>query len=105
MDPVVADTPDSATTADNILQVTELDPAVETQKTVAPVWRRAVHWFCGFQDVSEETLQLNEQRLHQQHIRSLHQDPKARLFLNANLLILLTAGVFLYIFFTVPHGY
>lgn len=70
-----------------------------------PVWKRALQFFCGMSDdVASEKKTAEEQAEHLRDITSLKQDRVAKLFLRANLIIILAVAVFMYIFFSVPDG-
>ncbi len=55
-------------------------------------------------NVEEEKKTNQEQRDHLREVTSLKQNPKARLVLLANLAIIMSVAVFLFIFFSIPDG-
>lgn len=62
-------------------------------------------FFCGMSNNSAELKKTtDEQREHLQQIISLKQDPRARLFLQVNVVLICIVAVFLFIFFSIPDG-
>ena len=61
--------------------------------------KKVCAWFCGLDgDTSEANAKLND---HLEKLTCLEQDPKAKKFLNVNLVIILTLGFFLFIVFSI----
>ena len=66
--------------------------------------RRAVDWFCGIEDATEEgpSKLSREEHLEQFYaIISLKQTKKAKIFLNVNAILLMTIGLFFIVFFSI----
>ncbi|XP_031552878.1 sodium/myo-inositol cotransporter-like [Actinia tenebrosa] len=64
--------------------------------------RRFYNWFCGYETGSEEAVKAaieQEQRI--SIVTSLEQDPRAKIFLQVNVAIILCIGLALYIYFSV----
>eukprot|EP00794_Sanderia_malayensis_P008235 gene8235-9117_t len=84
--------------------VVNLKESVEFEKPV-PRWKKVLHFICGFaDDVEEEKKSSEEQREHLKEVISLNQNSKAKFVLRANLVLILSVAVFLYIFFSIPDG-
>ncbi|CAH1791826.1 unnamed protein product [Owenia fusiformis] len=74
-----------------------------TEEKHRSILKRGYDWFCGF-DTTEEGLQTAlKHEAHLQKITSLKQDPRAKIFLNINLVIIFIIGIFLYIYFSIPQ--
>ena len=65
-------------------------------------WYRAVAWFCGYEDTSEEG--RRKVRAEEKRVRalttSIEQDPRAKKFIYLNMIFLIGVSVFLYTFFS-----
>ena len=60
--------------------------------------KKLCNWFCGLDADSAESTAQNE---HLEKLTCLEQDPKAKTFLNVNLVIILLLGFFLFAIFSV----
>ncbi|XP_076029908.1 sodium/mannose cotransporter SLC5A10-like [Oratosquilla oratoria] len=71
-------------------------------------FKRAWVWLCGYETESLTKEEQSEMQDHLRNITSLEQDPRAKMFLNANLVIVIVIGVGLFVFFTrdpFPEGF
>ena len=71
----------------------------DIEKTVL---RRGYDWFCGYDDSSAGRIKARKQQEHLKKVSSLKQDPKAKIFLNINLVCILLITTTMYIIFTIP---
>ena len=70
-----------------------------------PLWKRVLQFFCGMSnDVESEKKTAEEQAEHLRDITSLKQNRVAKTILRANLIVILSVAVFMYIFFSIPDG-
>ena len=69
------------------------------------IWKKILLFICGMSsDGEDQKKSAEEQREHLKEVISLKQNRIARLALRANLAVILTIAVFLFIFFSVPDG-
>ena len=64
--------------------------------------RRGYDWFCGYDDTFAGKDKARQHQAHLKEVTSLKQDPRAKIFLNANLVLVLLVAVTLYTIFTIP---
>eukprot|EP00057_Strongylocentrotus_purpuratus_P030522 XP_781922.3 PREDICTED: sodium/myo-inositol cotransporter [Strongylocentrotus purpuratus] len=62
--------------------------------------RRAYDWFCGYDDTAKGKELLKEQQERLSKITSLKQDPRAKVFLNINLVLIIGVTTFMYLFYS-----
>lgn len=65
--------------------------------------RRGYDWFCGYDDTIKGQSEAQKHQEHLKKITSLKQNPKAKIFLNLNLVIILLVATTLYIYFSIPN--
>lgn len=77
----------------------------KTELTELPVWKKFLFWLCGYTPevmADEKNNAMNELI---NKLSTLHQNPKAKRFLNINLVLIMLAEVVMFIFFTVGTGW
>ncbi|XP_033116002.1 sodium/myo-inositol cotransporter-like isoform X2 [Anneissia japonica] len=84
----------------------ELDDLKDTDGEVEIVdgrgtCKKGYDWFCGYDDTMKGKQKAQKHREHLKAVTSLEQDPKAKIFLNVNLVVIIGVATFLYIFFSV----
>nr|XP_054753048.1 sodium/myo-inositol cotransporter-like [Lytechinus pictus] len=63
---------------------------------------RLIGWFCGYGiESTESQRKAREEEKRIRHIKSIEQDPRAKIFIYINMVILIGLSVFLYVFFSV----
>jgi len=68
-------------------------------------WKKTLYFVCGLsEDVTEEKKTAEQQKQHVKEVISLKQNPKAKIFLYINLLVVLIICLFLQIYFSIPDG-
>lgn len=85
-----------------VLSILKTDPPNKIAEKKSGCYR-AVTWFCGYGDDSEEgqrKARAEEKRV-RQITTSIEQDPRAKKFIHTNMIILLGVSVFLYTYFSV----
>ncbi|XP_033640936.1 sodium/myo-inositol cotransporter-like [Asterias rubens] len=83
----------------HVIVVTNGGERPDIEKTVL---RRGYDWFCGYDDSSAGRIKARKQQEHLKKVSSLKQDPKAKIFLNINLVCILLITTTMYIIFTIP---
>eukprot|EP00795_Rhopilema_esculentum_P004228 gene4228-20417_t len=74
-------------------------------KAVMPVWKKICYFVCGMSSDAEEIKRTHEeQKEYLKELTSLKQNPRARLTLLVNLVVVCAVALFLFIFFSVPDG-
>ncbi|XP_013406675.1 sodium/myo-inositol cotransporter isoform X2 [Lingula anatina] len=93
---------DGSSAIDNSVKQQETENVSIVPKPVSKksFFHKLLIWYCGFSESEQEEIKINEHRHHLEMISSLEQDPCAKAFLKANLVIVLLAAVFLYTFFS-----
>ncbi|CAM1323932.1 SLC5A3 (predicted) [Pycnogonum litorale] len=81
------------------LETQAQNPSVMSPKKSAI--RRGYDWFCGFEDSDEGLAHAVQLRDHIERISNLKQNKWAKIFLNANLIVLILATIFVYVYFSV----
>ncbi|XP_038046869.1 sodium/glucose cotransporter 4-like isoform X2 [Patiria miniata] len=64
--------------------------------------RRGYDWFCGYDDSSLGQAKAREHRVHLREVTALKQDPRAKIFLNTNLVIILLITPTFLVIFSIP---
>ncbi|GAB6032116.1 Sodium/myo-inositol cotransporter [Chamberlinius hualienensis] len=86
----------------NVMKATDFVIESETANSLPlPVWKKAYFWFCGYDYDGKEEENLKAMQEHLMRLSTLNQTRFEKIILNVNLVIILTVGLFLYIFFTV----
>ncbi|XP_071486105.1 sodium/myo-inositol cotransporter-like [Diadema antillarum] len=92
---------DKKVTAEDIANAQKNFELEEERTETRTKWRRAYDWFCGYDDTAKGQLALREQEERLKKITSLKQDPRAKFFLNVNLVLIIGFATFMYAFFSV----
>lgn len=65
------------------------------------IFRKGYDWFCGYSDNTLEPLNLKEKKKQILKITSIKQDRRAVILLRSLLIVVLSIGIFIYVFFSV----
>ncbi|XP_022083327.1 sodium/myo-inositol cotransporter-like isoform X2 [Acanthaster planci] len=81
------------------LQVVTSEGQLETKRSLV---RRGYDWFCGYDDTFAGRTKACQHRAHLREVSALKQDPRAKIFLNINLVLIILVASTLYVIFSIP---
>ncbi|XP_038051758.1 sodium/glucose cotransporter 5-like [Patiria miniata] len=84
---------------DDDVRVITQEGQPEAHKSVV---RRGYDWFCGYDDTFAGKAKARQHQVHLKEVSALKQDPRAKIFLNINLVLILLVASTLYIIFSIP---
>ena len=84
------------------MAIIELFISVSVEEGRQTIWRKGYEWFCGYSNAgSSEKLTLEEKKQRVLKITSIEQDPRAIILLRSLLVIILSIGIFIYVYFSI----
>ncbi|XP_039259176.2 sodium/myo-inositol cotransporter-like [Styela clava] len=80
----------------------KLDEGIEEENEgKVSIWRKGYEWFCGYSDTTTTEHQTYEEKKQSiARITSIEQDPKAVILLRSLLIVILSIGIFIYVYFS-----
>ncbi|XP_038051759.1 sodium/myo-inositol cotransporter-like [Patiria miniata] len=83
---------------DNVRVITEEGQPAAHKSSL----RRGYDWFCGYDDTFAGKTKACQHQAHLKEVSALKQDPRAKIFLNINLVIIILVTTTAYVIFSVP---